>query len=144
MSVVLRPTTAADLEFVLALEHHPDQRPYIGQWTREQHLDSIGRGDHEHWIIASASDDHPLGYLIAYDVQAAGYGIYIKRIALAEKSTGGRPRGSAAVSGARVHGSRCLVGLPGGARDTINTRAARVCGRLGSLFSSKPPTSGER
>ena len=84
----LRRTTPADLDFVLALEHHPDQKPFIGQWTREQHLETMGRSDREHWIIERADDGAPQGYLIAYDVRDAGYGMYIKRIATTEKSKG--------------------------------------------------------
>jgi RimJ/RimL family protein N-acetyltransferase len=84
----LRRTADADLDFVLALEHHPDQRPFIGQWTRDEHRDAMARADREHWIIERASDAARLGYLIAYDVRAIGYGIYIKRIALSEKSHG--------------------------------------------------------
>jgi len=88
IDVRLRRTAEADLDFVLALEHHPDQLPFIGQWTRDEHRDAIAREDREHWIIERASDGMSLGYLISYDVRAAGYGIYIKRIALAEKSRG--------------------------------------------------------
>ena len=84
----LRRSAPADLDFVLALEHHPDQRPFIGQWTREQHLETMARPDREHWIIERAEDAAPQGYLIAYDVRAASYGIYVKRIAITEKSKG--------------------------------------------------------
>jgi diamine N-acetyltransferase len=84
----LRQTIPADLDFVLALEHHPDQKPFIGQWTREQHLETMARPDREHWIIERAENVAPQGYLIAYDVRDAGYGIYIKRIAIVEKSKG--------------------------------------------------------
>ncbi|HKW00256.1 MAG TPA: GNAT family N-acetyltransferase [Vicinamibacterales bacterium] len=84
----LRRTTPADLDFVLALEHHPDQRSFIGQWTREQHLETMARADREHWIIERVEDEAPQGYLIAYDARDAGYGAYIKRIAIAEKSKG--------------------------------------------------------
>jgi len=84
--LLLRPTGSDDLDFVLALEHHPDQRPFIGQWTREQHLDAIARADREHWIIEAAGER--LGYLIAYDSIADGFGVYVKRIAVGPKSTG--------------------------------------------------------
>ncbi len=84
----LRRTAAADLDFVLALEHHPDQRSFIGQWTRDQHLETIARSDREHWIIERKEDESALGYLIAYDVRESGYGVYIKRIAIADKSQG--------------------------------------------------------
>jgi len=73
---------------VMALEHHPDQAGFIGQWTRDEHVAALARPDREHWIIERASDGVPLGYLIAYDVRAAGYGVYIKRIAVTEKSRG--------------------------------------------------------
>jgi diamine N-acetyltransferase len=84
--IALRRTATADLDFVLALEHHPDQAPFIGQWTRDEHLATLGRADREHLIIEAAGG--PVGYLISYDVREAGYGIYIKRIAIAEKSRG--------------------------------------------------------
>lgn len=82
----LRRTSIADLDFVLALEHHPDQASFIGQWTRDEHVATLERADREHLIIEA--DGVPLGYLIGYDVRAAGYGLYIKRIAIAEKSRG--------------------------------------------------------
>lgn len=88
ITIGLRPTTADDLEFVLALEHHPDNHAFIGQWPRERHLEAIARADREHWIIERAEDAARLGYLIAYDVIAGGYGMYIKRIAVADPSRG--------------------------------------------------------
>lgn len=84
----MRRTTAADLDFVMALEHHDDQRPYIGQWPREQHEAALARPDWEHWIIANAKDGSPLGYIIAFDVRHTGEGIYVKRIAVTDKSRG--------------------------------------------------------
>jgi RimJ/RimL family protein N-acetyltransferase len=84
----LRPTLASDLDFVLALERDPQNAPFIGQWTREQHLAAIAAADREHWLILRAYDGAPLGFLLAFDLRAAGLGVYVKRIAISEKSRG--------------------------------------------------------
>ena len=81
--VRLRPTRPADLDFVLALERGAENAPFIGQWSREEHAAAIARPDREHWIIGDAA-----GYLIAYDLVAAGFDVYVKRIVVAEKSQG--------------------------------------------------------
>ncbi len=86
--VRLRPTSNSDLEFVLALEHDPDNIPFIKQWTLEQHEDAIRRSDREHWIIESNPEGDRLGYLIAYDLTLDDLGVYVKRIVIAEKSRG--------------------------------------------------------
>ena len=86
-AIQLLSTTPADLDFVLALEHHPDNRDFIGQWTRAEHLASMARTNRQHLVIA-ADDGDRLGYLIAYDVIAAGYGIYVKRIAVTDRARG--------------------------------------------------------
>ncbi|HET9371434.1 MAG TPA: GNAT family N-acetyltransferase [Vicinamibacterales bacterium] len=85
--VRLRRTAPADLAFILPLEHHPDNRDLIGQWTCEEHLVTMARSDREHWTMVNEQET-PLGYLIAYDSRTDGYGIYIKRIAVAERSRG--------------------------------------------------------
>jgi ribosomal protein S18 acetylase RimI-like enzyme len=84
--VCLRPTTRADLPFVLALERDPENAPFIGRWTEAEHAAAIAASDREHWIVARARDGSPLGFLLAFDLRAAGLGVYVKRIAIAEKS----------------------------------------------------------
>ena len=84
----LRPTTPGDLDFVLALERDPENKPFIGQWTRDEHLAAIAReADREHWLIES-NRGAPLGYLIAYDLVRGGNGVYVKRIVVGDKSRG--------------------------------------------------------
>jgi RimJ/RimL family protein N-acetyltransferase len=81
-----------------------------------------------------------LGYLISYDVRAAGYGIYIKRIALAEKSRGvGRAALRAFIDHAfrDLHaGSVCLAVWD------HNLRAQRAYAAVG--FVDVPLTPAER
>src|SRR5262245_41710815 len=81
----LRPTREQDLDFVLALEHDAEQRGLIGTWTREQPAALLVAPEREHWIIERAS---PEGYLIAYDFTARRLGVYVKRIAVADKGAG--------------------------------------------------------
>ena len=85
--VRLRPTGVDDLDLVLALEHHPDNRDLIGQWTRDEHLATMSRPDREHLVIESEAGEW-LGYLISYDTIHTGFGVYIKRLAVAERSRG--------------------------------------------------------
>jgi ribosomal protein S18 acetylase RimI-like enzyme len=86
--IELRPTSEADLDFVLALESHPDNAPFIGQWSRDEHRETIARPDREHWILAAPGSDERLGYLIALDLREARCGVYVKRIVSAPKSQG--------------------------------------------------------
>jgi diamine N-acetyltransferase len=86
--IVLRPTQLADLDYVVALERHADNVPFIGQWSREEHAAAIARADRQHRIIASAADGGGAGYLIAYNLVAAGFGVYVKRVVVADKSRG--------------------------------------------------------
>jgi ribosomal protein S18 acetylase RimI-like enzyme len=85
--VRLRHTAPADLAFVTALERHPENRDWIGQWSDAEHLAAItGENGREHWIIER--DGVAAGYLIAYDCRARGVGIYVKRILVKDKERG--------------------------------------------------------
>jgi ribosomal protein S18 acetylase RimI-like enzyme len=81
----LRRTELRDLDFVLALERHPENSPFIGSWSKEEHQAAMGSSDREHWLIEHG---HPAGYLISYDLRAMGFGVYAKRIVVASKSRG--------------------------------------------------------
>jgi ribosomal protein S18 acetylase RimI-like enzyme len=79
---------------VLAQERHEENTPFIGSWTRDEHAATIADAAREHWILEDREGAR-LGYLIAYDLVAAGHGVYVKRIVVAEKSRG---RGRAALA----------------------------------------------
>jgi ribosomal protein S18 acetylase RimI-like enzyme len=85
--VTLRPSLPGDLGFVTALERHPDNRDFIGQWSDAEHLAAMaGAQGRSHSIIER--EDAPAGYLIAYDCRAQGAGIYVKRLLVADKERG--------------------------------------------------------
>jgi len=85
--ITLRRTRPADLEFVTALERHPDNRGFVGQWSDAEHREAIGATTaREHWVIER--DGQKAGYLIAYDGRPRSRSIYVKRILVADKELG--------------------------------------------------------
>ena len=86
--IALRPTRESDLDFVLALERDPENAPFISQWSRDEHRETIARPDREHWILERPGSEQRLGYLIAYDLGDVHCGVYVKRIVSAAKSGG--------------------------------------------------------
>ena len=95
MTVTLRPSTLADLDYITALERRDDSREHIGQWSDWEHLGAIeGRNGRSHHIIER--DGERAGYLIAYDCRAKDCGFYVKRILVDRKDAG---TGSAALEG---------------------------------------------
>jgi ribosomal protein S18 acetylase RimI-like enzyme len=86
--VRLRPTARGDIDFVRALERAPENAGFVGQWSHEEHAAAIARADREHWIIERAADSARAGFLIAYDGVASGFGVYVKRIVVDQKSRG--------------------------------------------------------
>jgi RimJ/RimL family protein N-acetyltransferase len=123
----LRPSLAADIPFITALERHPDNREQIGQWTDEQHLAAIeGREGWSHWVIER--DGRPAGYMIPRDCRAGGAGVYLKRILVADKERGtGQAALEAFVDRAFAEGAGEVWLI---VRD-INARAQAVYGKLG-------------
>jgi ribosomal protein S18 acetylase RimI-like enzyme len=87
MAVTLRPSRAGDLGWITALERHPENREFIGQWSDAEHASAIaGENARSHWIIER--DGEPAGYLIAYDGGAHYPGVYVKRVLIARKERG--------------------------------------------------------
>ncbi len=86
--VRLRPTTRGDLDFVFALERKPENASFVGQWTKDEHESATARPDRDHWIIERVSNSERAGFLIAYDLVARGFGAYLKRVVVDEKSRG--------------------------------------------------------
>lgn len=93
-----RPTEAADLAFVLATEQHPDNAPFIGQWSQKRHEAAIASPDEAHFIVEaleatelpqpSARPPHPVGYLIFLGLTSPHGTVNLKRIVCTHKGRG--------------------------------------------------------
>lgn len=86
--LLLRPTTEADLDFVLAAEQHPDNRPYVGQWRKDQHLAALSDTDMAHLIAVRKDNSRPVGYAILAGLRPGSTNLELKRIVAMEKGQG--------------------------------------------------------
>ena len=86
--ISVRATTRHDLDFVLCLEHDPENAQYIIPWTPAQHRYAISMSDFAHWIIQAEPDDHAVGYLILAGLGQADRNVECKRLVIQEKGRG--------------------------------------------------------
>ena len=86
--VRLRPTTEADLPFVVELEHDPSNTALVGHWSLDEHRAALADPDIGHWIIESEVGQTPLGYVIALGLSSSEHEIYLKRIVVSRKRRG--------------------------------------------------------
>ncbi|HEY9888415.1 MAG TPA: GNAT family N-acetyltransferase, partial [Candidatus Obscuribacterales bacterium] len=85
---LLRPTQAADLDFVLAAEQAPENAQFIGSWTRDRHWQACHDPNERHWLVVNAATEEPAGYVIMVDVQNPDECILIKRVVITQKGLG--------------------------------------------------------
>ncbi|WP_218082399.1 GNAT family N-acetyltransferase [Anthocerotibacter panamensis] len=84
----LHPTISADLDFVLAAERDPENLPFIGQWTRQEHWAALGNPDLAHLLLERASDSQPVGYALLTGLQGVDQCILLKRLVVTIKAKG--------------------------------------------------------
>lgn len=87
-TVTLRPTTEADLGFVLAAEQAPDNRQFVGQWCRDRHQQACQHANERHQIVWSIASDRPVGYVLLLGIEDPNQCLLIKRIVITEKGKG--------------------------------------------------------
>lgn len=86
--LLLRRTRLSDIDFVLKTEQHAENRPFITQWTREQHEEILTDADKAHLIIESSEDGRKIGYAIIAGLQNPHQSIELTRLTIAEKGKG--------------------------------------------------------
>ena len=84
----LRPTTPADLDFVLAAESDPENAPYVGQWSRQQHLEQMAQTPEGHQIVLQAAERQSIGFAIFMGIKDVHRSIQLKRLVITIKGKG--------------------------------------------------------
>ena len=87
MSIRLRRTTEADLDFVLNAESDPDTLPFIVPWTRGRHAVALSDADIAH-RIGEDNARNPVGFVILGGLTNENSSIEFRRIVVAEKGKG--------------------------------------------------------
>ncbi|MGJ3248407.1 MAG: GNAT family N-acetyltransferase [Elainellaceae cyanobacterium] len=87
MSIHLRPTEISDLDFVVSAERADDNRPFITQWTKEQHQRALHDSDHLHLILCTDTA-HRVGYAILQGLTSHNQSAQLRRLVVTEKGRG--------------------------------------------------------
>lgn len=84
----LRETTPEDLELVLAIERHEENRRYVYNWPKERHLEAIESEDEKHFMVEEQEKGQVVGYIILSSITSPHHVIEFDRITLSEKGKG--------------------------------------------------------
>ena len=86
--IMFRPTVETDLEMVLGMEKDADNRSFIRQWSREQHVAAINNENIAHFVALSASEGKIVGYVILVGCLSPDRSLEFKRIVIGDKGAG--------------------------------------------------------
>lgn len=83
----LRAGTAADIPFIVSIEHAPSLHEYVGQWTREEHAAAMKDLD-TRYLIPLEDSSEPLGYIILRGLQSEHCSLELKRVVMQSPGSG--------------------------------------------------------
>ncbi len=86
MPLELRPTTAADLEFVERVERAPEAAPFLMRYRRGRHLRALEDAEVEHLVIVEGERRH--GFVLIAGIGNEHRSLELRRIAVAEPGRG--------------------------------------------------------
>ncbi|MEG2786857.1 MAG: GNAT family protein [Romboutsia sp.] len=86
--IALRKSKVEDLEFIIRAERDKDNSQYVGQWTKEQHINALENKDILHIIVEDANTTKPIGYIIISGLENLNKSIEFKRFVICEKGKG--------------------------------------------------------
>ncbi|MBO3445623.1 GNAT family protein [Clostridium sp. CCUG 7971] len=87
-NITLRRTKSTDLEFVISLEREPYNAQYVGQWSKERHMDSLKDRDIVHLIVEDSNTSKPIGYIIMGGIENKDNNIEFRRVVISDKGKG--------------------------------------------------------
>ncbi len=86
--ITFKPTTEADLDYVMSMEKAAENAPFIRQWSIQQHQSSILDNNMAHLIVQKTSNNKTIGYIILIGLKNPNQSIGLKRIVIKEKNEG--------------------------------------------------------
>lgn len=87
-NLIIRSTQENDLDFVINAEREEENAHYVGQWTKEQHLEALTQKDIMHLIIEDTSLHRAVGYVIIAGLRNPNNSIELMRIVITDKGKG--------------------------------------------------------
>lgn len=85
--LLLRRTEERDLAFVTEAESSPENKPFIGQWSLNEHREALTDPDLLHLIVQEPGSER-IGYVIVTGLRDPNLSVCIKRIAIEAKGRG--------------------------------------------------------
>ena len=86
--ITFRPTTEADLDYIMKMERAPENASFVRQWPIEQHQSAISDENIAHLIVQKSSDNKAIGYVILIGLKNPDKSIEFKRIVIEKKNEG--------------------------------------------------------
>ena len=84
----LRKTQKEDVDFVLTAENQEENRPYVNQWPKEQHMEALENSDIFHGILEDTLTGERVGYTIIAGLQGRHHSIELMRLVVGPKGKG--------------------------------------------------------
>ncbi len=85
--LIIRPATASDIDAIIALEQHPDNRNFVWQGTWAQHEAEIADSDYFLWCFQLADSRQLVGFSLS-KIDRKSDVFELRRIVIADKGKG--------------------------------------------------------
>jgi diamine N-acetyltransferase len=86
--IVLQRTDLKNLEYVINSERDPENSPFVGQWTLEEHRASLANPDLLHLLVLTKQDNRLIGFAILAGLKNSNHSIELKRLVITDKGKG--------------------------------------------------------